>query len=388
MGPEGEATRRCGVPEQGLGRGLAEPSSNFVDENGRMSETRYDFLTDRWVIVAPERLDRPDDFSSLKDQPRKGRFLPQDSFACPFCRGNEKETPPPFLSLGNAAEADPRLWLVRVVPNKFPALRDRDAGHGRELGASTLLVAKAHGSHEVIIECPEHSASVVHLPDEHWELILRAYRMRLETNLRESGYRYAVVFKNYGADAGASLYHAHSQLISLSFVPPSVRLGEERLRGFYRETGQCWTCLNVAEEMAYGERILLESRHFVAFCPFASALPYGIRITSKRHCSRFEDLTNGELSELGWFLKRVVLAMERSHPYTAYNWVLHTSPRMGDVEECCHWRMDLTLRLAKIAGFEWGTDCYINPVVPERAAERFRQHLSTTVESRDLEVER
>ncbi len=176
-----------------------------------MSDIRYDHLLDRWIIFAPERLGRPDDFAAFEGKARKGRFLPLDSFACPFCRGNEKETPSPTLTLGAFGRRDPELWLVRVVPNKFPAVRSQAGVQSyTPQNDSTLVQETVQGVHEVIIECPEHSASIVHLPAEHMELILTAYQDRLLACRKQGFLEYGILFKNYGAEAGASLYHAHT----------------------------------------------------------------------------------------------------------------------------------------------------------------------------------
>ena len=377
-----------------------------------MNETRYDWLSDRWVIFAPNREDRPDQY-------RQTQPVTQNAMLeCPFCSGKEHETPRPTLVLpdtysddtsinrrASASMLDRQAWQVRVVPNKFPAISCRESvadqlitthyhpdldfsGSENTFGSSPrkqLQTATAEhlfqkntsprGAHEVIIESPIHLDSITSLPADHIAIIFDAYQRRLNHWRAQRDLKYAVIFKNYGADAGASLYHSHSQLISLDFVPRDVEKINYRLVQHHEQYGFCYICQLMNEEEDRQERILFSSEHFIALCPFASRFPYSFSIIPRAHQSRYEEIGQREREDLAVVTKKTLSALESAHPSAAYNFVLQTSPFCGGNEQAHHWRLRVIPRLSKVAGFEWGSDCFINTVTPEQAAKTLRSHI-------------
>ena len=381
-----------------------------------MNETRYDWLSDRWVIFAPNREERPDQYR--QSEPAVANEL----IECPFCCGREHETPSPTLVLPendfdetstnrkqHPSSRSRHPWQVRVVPNKFPAVPALDSAaldsHRFDLphnpqasksipldpDSSLYLSSQSHvqtaqadhlfqrnntrGAHEVIIESPIHVDSITDLAEDHISLILEAYRRRLTHWRAQRDLKYAVVFKNYGSDAGASLYHSHSQLISLDFVPRDIEKVNQRLVLHQQKYGSCYICQVMNEEEERQERILASSEHFVALCPFASRFPYSFSIIPRAHKSRYEEVSDAERDDLAIIVKKTLAALESAQPSAAYNFVLQTSPFTGGHEESYHWRLRIIPRLSKVAGFEWGSDCFINTVTPEQAAKTLRAHL-------------
>ena len=377
-----------------------------------MNETRYDWLSDRWVIFAPNREDRPDQYRQSRSN------APNAIMECPFCSGHEHETPQPTLvlpendfdetSTNRSSDAARRVlipWQVRVVPNKFPAIHGHEpfsdekvrahfqvgpalSVSERALGGSSvkqLQTAQAdhlfqrnipRGAHEVIIESSVHVDSITAMPVDHIAVIFDAYRRRLNHWRAQRDLKYAVIFKNYGADAGASLYHSHSQLISLDFVPRDIEKVNQRLVLHHEQYGCCYICQLMNEEEARQERILYSSEHFVALCPFASRFPYSFSIIPRAHKSRYEEISQAERQDLALVTKKTLAALESAHPSAAYNFVLQTSPFGDGNEQAHHWRLRVIPRLSKVAGFEWGSDCFINTVTPEQAAKTLRSRLA------------
>jgi len=131
----------------------------------------------------------------------------------------------------------------------------------------------------------------------------------------------------------------------------------------------------IEEEEERQERIWYRTEHFVAICPFASRFPYSFSIVPRMHRSRYEEVSTDELLELAKIVKRTLTALEAAHPSAAYNFVLQTSPFRGGKDEAEHWRLRVIPRLSKVAGFEWGSDCFINTVTPEYATKVLRAHL-------------
>lgn len=396
-----------------------------------MHETRYDWLADRWVIFAPNREERPNEF---RPNAKPCASL-SSTHACPFCFGAERETPEPTLVLPTADSEQTRplirgeiqrdiqlanqSWRVRVVPNKFPAIhqpssqgridsfngpndatrrshpgsyRNVHSNHSEMLAGegvlqqvvSTLELSESNplfyrkcvsGTHEVIIESPNHIDSITSLPMEQVELVLQAYRMRLAHWRSQRGLQYAVVFKNYGADAGASLSHTHSQLMCLDFIPSDIERTHHRLTEYRKQYDQCYICHLQSEELRAQERIVMESESFVAFCPFASRFPFAFSIIPKKHRCHFDEVSEQELKDLAKVLKACLVSLETAQPYAAYNYVLQTAPFHRPDRNSHHWRLRVIPRLSKVAGFEWGSDCFINTTKPELAASVLRSCL-------------
>jgi UDPglucose--hexose-1-phosphate uridylyltransferase len=366
-------------------------------DNYTTSELRHDWLADRWVIVAPQRTERPEDYSHIVS-------VHNDSSDCPFCSGHECQTPATLASYysdgGNGSRLTrPDNWQVRVVPNKFPAVNgvryrvDPNQGsvasphfplsqpvqcqpaHCQPVGPTGIdlyVRRELSGGHEVIIESPLHLQSLSQLDRETVGLVFRAYRDRLAYWRCERNSSYAVVFKNVGYDAGASLAHTHSQLIATDILPTEVQRHVSRMEEYQRIEGDCLFCRMLAEESEQGTRIVDKTAAFTAFCPFASRLPSMVNIVPNQHASSFESLGDVELDDLAWLTHRLIRRIERCFPNAAYNFVIHTAPIHKQDSSAFHWRMELFPRITKVAGFEWGSDCYINPIAPEKAAEALR----------------
>ena len=354
-----------------------------------MSETRYDWLADRWVIFAPHRSRRPDEFVTVSPP------VFATTNACPFCHGEEHQTPGEVLSLPRGSGRR-RPWMVRVVPNKYPALDPlpeflaqpnfknyRPDSFLDSTSSSIATVTKVEpilnsvlfnrrklqGAHEVIIESPEHLTSLTEVSESHALLVFEAFRKRLIHWRAHDSLHYSVIFKNVGSEAGASMSHSHSQLIATNFVPPDVQRSCQRLNQYY-ETHRCGFFEDlIAQELVVKERIILQSPHFVVVAPFASQIPYFVWILPRIQQARFEEINDKKLAEFSNIVRRVLRALETLFPNVAYNFVLHTSPFNECWDNVFHWRMEIFPRLTKVAGFEWGSDCFINPVLPEFAAQ-------------------
>src|SRR5271170_4850954 len=226
-----------------------------------MPELRKDPVVGRWVIMATERGKRPSDFKLNRDQ-RKGA-------PCAFCAGMEQMTPPEVLAYReNGSQPNGPGWRVRAVSNKFPALRI-EGGAGRR-GEGLYDLMNGIGAHEVVIESPDHERGMADLESRQIEEILWAYRDRVLDLSRDERFRYVLIFKNHGPEAGASLEHPHSQLIALPIVPLSV---QQELRGagdYYSLKERCIFCDILNQESHDRRRVIFENDGFIVACPFAA----------------------------------------------------------------------------------------------------------------------
>jgi UDPglucose--hexose-1-phosphate uridylyltransferase len=327
-----------------------------------MLELRQDPLTDRWVSIAAARGERPDDFAVVEP--------PQQAGSCPFCEGHEGETPHEVLAVrASDSPEDAPGWQVRVIANKFPAFI---ASAPPAIDDDFFRAQPAAGLHEVIVESPEHLACITQLSPGQLATAVRAYRDRLQAIAAEGRWRYALIFKNSGGAAGASLAHVHSQLVALPLVPELIEKKLERSRSFFAENGRTIWREIVDREVADGRRIVLQRGDLVAFCPFASGSPYELAVMSTRGPGGFAQLSEAAAENLSAVLHELVARLARKVRGLAYNWLIHTAPFDSDASEHYHWHVEIVPRLTRIAGYEWATGYAINPLPPEVAAASLR----------------
>jgi len=330
-----------------------------------MPELRKDPIVGRWVIIAHERAKRPHDFKGEAQKTGGGGL-------CPFCEGQEANTPHEILAYRErGTQPDGPGWRIRVVPNKFPALKVE--GNINKRGDGIYDKMAGIGAHEVIIESPRHHLSMTSLPEESVREVLWAYRDRLVDLKKDTRLVHGMLFKNVGAAAGASLEHTHSQLIVTPIVPISVWEEMTGALEFYNYRGRCIYCDMVQQELGTEKRIVLDTPHFTAFCPYASRFPFEIWIAPKAHSSHYENIPKPAVDDLGGTLKLVLGKLEAALDTPAYNYIIHTAPFDQQELPHYHWHIEIIPRLTKLAGFEWGSGFYINPVPPEDAAAFLRE---------------
>lgn len=329
-----------------------------------MPELRKDPVVGRWVIIATERGARPSDFSTPTEPPDRG--------FCPFCEGNEDKTPREIMALRDpGTDPDGPGWRVRVVPNKYPALQVEGALGKAPHGLFDTM--NGIGAHEVIIDSPSHELSLADLGVEQVSKVLKAYQMRLEDLSRDKRFRYILLFKNHGEEAGASLEHSHTQLIATPIIPKRVMEELEGSLRHFENKERCIYCDIIDQEIYDGRRIIMESEHFLVISPFAARFPFEAWVIPRRHEPHFHRLdrvVREDMAEvLGTLLRKINIALDEP----AYNFVIHTAPINDGREWYFHWHLELMPKLTRVAGFEWGSGFYINPTPPEDAAEYLRK---------------
>jgi len=331
-----------------------------------MPELRRDPVVGRWVIISTERAGRPRDFLRSEGGRQSSPAL------CPFCPGQEHLTPKEVLAYRpQGGEANLPGWTVRVVPHKFPALQV-EGELGRE-GVGFYDRMNGIGAHEVIIETPDHKAQLSDMPLKRVEDVLWAFRDRMVDLKRDRRFRYILLFKNHGVAAGATLDHTHSQLIALPIVPTSVVSELTGCLGHYQQKERCIYCDIIRQELSDGDRVVAENPEFVTISPFASRFPFEMWILPKRHAAYFEESQKTQYELLAPILAESLRRMDRVLNRAAYNFILHTSPLHEKTGEYYHWHLEIMPKLTEVAGFEWGTGFYINPVTPEEAARFLRE---------------
>jgi UDPglucose--hexose-1-phosphate uridylyltransferase len=326
-----------------------------------MPELRRDPVGGRWVVIAPERADRPNGLLRPAPEP------PQDQASCPFCPGNESMTPPSILRL----PGDRAAWSMRVVPNRFPALRVETQLSRKGSGLYDSMAGV--GAHEVIIETSEHTRTLSQLPPARLAELLRVFQERMIDLSRDLRLRSIIVFKNSGTPAGATLSHAHSQLIALPLVPPELQCELDSARAHFERKERCLFCDILAQERADAARLVFENDGAVAFCPWAARSPFETWLVPRAHGSSFESGSAQDLQAMAFALSVLLRKMDRALESPAFNLYLHTMPLREARNDWYHWHLELKPVLTLQAGFEWASGCYINPTPPEEAAAFLRQ---------------
>jgi UDPglucose--hexose-1-phosphate uridylyltransferase len=326
-----------------------------------MPEFRKDPTSDRWVIIATERAKRP------------AHSEVSDNGVCPFCAGNENMTPPEVLVFRD--QGDPSslsTWTVRVVPNKYPALVPD--GSGLETTDTNNEAHSGIGVHEVIIESPYHITDVTLMSESQLESVLRAYRTRI-TDLRgDRRFRYILIYKNQGTEAGATLEHVHSQLIAMPMIPKLILEEITTAKSYYQANRRCVFCDAIGQETAR-DRFVTENARYLVTCPFAPRFPYETWILPKRHAALFERNTQQDDVDLAGILHETLNRLKRSLGDFAFNYFVHSNPLDQDENDAYHWHIEIIPKLIQVGGFEWGSGSFINTVTPEQSARSLRAAL-------------
>jgi len=330
-----------------------------------MPELRREPIVGRWVVIKTDPALTPGDFEKEDHTPRK-------QSTCPFCTGKEALTPAEIEAV-RPAESKPNTpgWKVRTVPNKFPALKAE--GTFEKLGVGMFDMTTGIGAHEVVVESPDHHSQLADLSVEDVTVVLETYISRAKKLAKDKRFKYICIFKNFGESAGASLEHAHSQIIALPMVPKFVVEELDGARNYFRYRGRCIFCDVIHQEHQDKERIVLENSDYLAFCPFAPRFAFETWIIPKKHAADFTTMSSGEKKELAKMLKEILARIKTVLSNPSYNFFLHIAPNDYDSPESYHWHIEIIPKLTRSVGFEWGTGLYIVPTPPRDAARFLRQ---------------
>ena len=326
-----------------------------------MSELRHDPTTRQWVIIAPERAKRP------KQEPKKRQVveLPSWDESCPFCPGNENQTPAEVFRLPLSGRNS--TWEVRVVPNRFSALAPEGSIIRKEDG-HLFRRMDGFGIHEVIIESPSHNTPMALKAYEQVEKVLITYQERYNALKKNQQLKFITIFKNHGWASGTSLVHPHSQLVATPIMAPYYRRKFDVAHDYHADMGSCLYCDLLAEEIEKKERIVAETKEFVILHPYASRVPWETWIVPKRHYASFGMFPAEYLGELAMVLKDTLFCLHRGLDNPAYNLMVDSTTTEDEESPYYHWHIRIIPRLTTIAGFEMGSGIYISTALPEETA--------------------
>jgi len=316
-----------------------------------MNQLRLNPLTGRWVTVATGRASRPADFARDRAPVETSPVTP-----CPFCPGHEEELPPALETYGHSGE-----WLLRVVPNRYPAFEGAGPMLVEHLGP-LFASAPATGIHEVLVFTPDHRQSWADLDDRQVGVTMAALRDRFEDHAHAPGIRYTQAIVNHGRAAGASLEHPHSQLLGISFVPGEL---VEEIAGFRRFSGACLLCATIDAERAAGHRVVSDKDGVVVVAPWWSGAPFELLVIPENHEGHLRRAAGTDLASVGHAIRDALHRIRELLGDVSYNLVVHTLPHHA--HDPFHWHVHVVPRVHSVGGFEKGTGVPINIVAPEDA---------------------
>lgn len=314
-----------------------------------MSEFRKNPFTGEWTLYAENRRNRPYEFRHTT------QTTAESGEHCPFCGGNERHTTTPIYQ-----DAPGSAWQIRVFPNMFPAVSE-DA---EDLpGDSFYTRMTGIGRHEVLVDTCEHGMTIDRFSPGHLSNVLAVLQERYRNMLEAETTAYVQIFKNCGSAAGMSIRHSHCQIMALPLVPQRINAISEKMLD-----GNCLFCKMLQHETEDGSRIVCENKDFVGLTPYAARFPYELWIAPKKHSHSIAELTAHERDNLSEILLAALQKVVLLKKDIGYNICFYNAPK----NKAFHWYLEILPRIGGFAGFEYATNCYINMVLPEKAAQHYR----------------
>lgn len=335
------------------------------------------------VLITTERSNRPE----IKKAPI---LLDRRPFVskCPFCPGNEVQTPEEILRVGPQKD-----WEIRVVKNLYPAFGDDSELSSFTMGVHNII--SGYGQHEVIVDHRQHGIRIDEMTETHLAELFRLYRDRMSALYsKSSNHTYVMIFKNFGPASGGSIAHTHSQVIAMPVIPINVEMEITSSLHFYQQHHRCIFCTLIDRNLCYEailhdkaqgqftrrinvrDYVVAENDKFISIKPFASRYPWELHILPKIHSHDFRSLSDEDCIHLASILKNIMARLEALIGPVQYNYFLHSSPGNGRCSRCAesfHWHLEICPRTSIPNGFEIGSGLIVNTVSPEKAAEQLRR---------------
>ena len=333
------------------------------------TELRYDIASKDWVAIATGRAKRPEQF---KKEKRKKVVASKKN--CPFCK-IEKHTPPPILIMVNGKvyqkEKFPKNWTFTVVPNKYPAFIPYQKLEIEKEGPFFQKLPAA-GFCEVVVT-KSHTKQLAQFSIREIKEVLNAYHLRYLDLKKKKFVNHIFIFHNHGKEAGASIAHPHSQIITTPLIDRDLERALINAKKYYKKHKKCIYCEMNKWEEKVNERIVFKNKEFIAICPFASKCAFEVIISPRKHKPYFEKIKEKEKWFLAEAFKVVFAKLFKGLGDPAYNFYLHTSPCDGKEYSYYHWHWTILPKTSIPAGFEFSAGMEISTIEPEKAAEYLRK---------------
>jgi UDPglucose--hexose-1-phosphate uridylyltransferase len=326
-----------------------------------LPELRQNIITGDWVVIAPERAKRPQDYiipPSLKVS------KPED---CPFCKESKAYKANHHLHIEGYKD-------VYVIQNKYPAFVENGHKEARSFYPEDgfYRAREANGDHEVVV-VKDHTKNLMIMPKPLITELFTVIKDRYNFIKAEPGVASIMPIYNHGSEAGASIDHPHAQIFASGIVANTVGKELEGAERYFGINGVCVFCDIIKHERKEKVRIVYENKGFVAAAFFASRFPMETWIYPKEHASQFEQSSPETLEQLADAVSQVAVAMEKSIPRIPLNFWIHTLPVALEGSSYYHWHLEMVPRITNYGGYELGSGVVIDIMNPEDATEYLRK---------------
>jgi UDPglucose--hexose-1-phosphate uridylyltransferase len=320
----------------------------------KKAEIRKDLLSDEWIIVSPERGERPNNF--------------EHNPVCPFCDLKNQEQPKLYFYKGK--EDKNKEWTTIVIPNKYPVIRPTNSCKKYIVNNLYTKINPA-GFHDIIIT-KEHDKFLSDLPLDRVEEFFSCIQALIIDYKKYSFAKQIAIFHNKGEKAGASQQHPHYQAMTLPIIEKEFKRELSNFYNFHKKNNECLHCKINKTELKDKQRIIFENDDFIAFCPFAPKILFQVIISPKRHFSNFEEITEKEKKSLAIVFKKILHKYDKGFENLAYNFFLHSAPLDKKYPYFhCYW--SFSPRICYFGGLEMGFGLEISSILPEEQAEFLRK---------------
>lgn len=345
--------------------------SKKINKKQTPSELRLDLASEDWVVIATGRAKKPEDF---KKEERQEKEVPPEK--CPFCQIQNHDNPTlVFVNDKEIVFKDwknlPPNWSIIVIPNKYPAFSP-SSELNQKVEGHLYKKMNAVGFHEVVVT-RNHKKQIAQFSIKQTKELFDAYQKRYLKLKIENFVNYISIFHNQGSQAGASISHPHSQIITTPLVDVDIKNALLNAQVYNKIHKKCLYCEMLNWERKVKKRIVFENENFIVLCPFASKSAFEVIISPKKHSPYFETITEEEKWDLAEVFQRVLSKIYKGLNNPDYNFYLHTSPCDSKNYGYYHWHWTIIPKTSTWAGFEIGTRMEISTIEPEKAATYLRE---------------
>jgi len=203
--------------------------------------------------------------------------------------------------------------------------------------------------------------------------VIDVYHERYLELMNKRFVNYVSIFHNHGVEAGASIHHPHSQIVTTPLIDVDLRRALANSEKYFKDHRRCVYCQMDKWEKKFKKRIVFENKDFFVLCPFASKAAFQVIISPKKHSAYFEKITDKEKWQLSEAFQAALSKLYKALNDPAYNFYLHTAPCDGQKHDYYHWHWTILPKTSIWAGFEVGTRMEISTIKPEKAAAYLRK---------------
>jgi len=273
----------------------------------RESHRRLNPLTNEWVLVSPNRINRP---WQGKIEPTVNANPPSYDPKCYLCPGNRRAS----------GITNPSYESTFVFDNDFPVHTDGidESDYRRE---KLLAMKSERGMSGVVCFSPRHDATLARMSPGEIRNVINTWIDQIVDISTRRHIRYIQIFENKGEMMGCSNPHPHCQIWATESIPNEIHK-EDVMQHEYRVSNRSEGLLSdyLRFEMKLNERIFTRNDAWVALVPFWAAWPFETMLIPMRRISNLTQLNDEERNGLAEILKKTTTRYDNlfktSFPYT------------------------------------------------------------------------